>query len=161
MDPRSYRDLVAPKITKYAGSVPSSLREDFVQDMWVFALGHLFEAFGAQGLDDREIKGSLDLSLFRARDDWFRQHNHKTRCEVPEEAAEEPFFQPTVQDKVDAGRAVQGLADSLRKARYNDEDILKVVMGFRDGLSQKEIAEQVGRSPQLLSIHLNNFRSAA
>lgn len=161
MDPKALREVIGPKIDKYAATVPPRLREDFVQDMWVFALDGLIKAFETSTAPMGEIKGDIDLALFRRRESWVGKAKRRAGCEQPEEASLEPSAPSQASARVDAKQALRGLVKSLEKARYSPEDIQTVIQGLCDGLHQKEIAERVGRSPQLFFIHIKNFRSVA
>ena len=65
MDPKALREVIGQKIDKYAATLPSRLKEDFVQDMWVFALDGLFKTFEAATARTCDIKGDIDLAIFR------------------------------------------------------------------------------------------------
>jgi hypothetical protein len=144
---------VSDKITKYAAEVPAKLREDFTQDLWVHTLELL-------NMPDPPAVPTLNIIFFRFREQWTRQRMNRALKEAGEPESE-PSCTGTADEGIDAQKALRGLAKSLEKAHYTPQEIETVVEGLRDGLTQKEIAEQVNRSPQLLNIHFNNFRSAA
>ena len=144
------------KIKEYAAGVPEGQREDFMQDMWVLLL-----AIQPECPEGSSLASFLNLTLFRARENWVARQKYRSRGEESfDESTAEPDADPAADVQVEANEALRDLVESLRES-FEDHEVEVIVDGLRDGLNQKEIAALLGRTPQSLNYHIQKFRFAA
>ncbi len=163
MDPTTFDRTIAEKINEYAKPIPRSQREDFCQDMWTVALAANLRQL-VQELDGPPTKvgAFLNVTFFRARENWLtRRRIYNRKRDAFEALAHDEPLAPRPDLKVEIEQGLRDLVASLKAARYSEQEIDIVLQGLKDGEMQKDIAEKVGRSPQLLNLHLASFRSAA
>lgn len=160
MDPQTFNQTLKSKIDEYALDLPPGQREDFAQDMWVLLL-----ALGPTVPRENKtaLAGFLSITLFRSRENWTARQRARARgqdrFEVASAGLDEPSPTPDVQ--LEAEEALRDLVESLKTSGLSEDEIGTVVDGLRDGLTQKEIALSLGRTPQGLNYHLKKFRPAA
>lgn len=152
MDPSTAR-TIDTKIKEYAEGVPEGLREDFAQDMWALLLSTDLTNPG------NGLASFLNLTLFRARENWLARQRFQARRREEFEACHVEEPQTGADVTLEAEEALQGLVESLSEA-FEDYEVEIIVEGLRDGLTQKEIAALLGRTPQGLNYHLKKLHAA-
>lgn len=146
-------DVVASaKIEEFAKGVPSALREDFTQDMWVHLLGI--------PRDDLAGSGSLNLILFRARNNWLGKQRMREQVALvePEVLDEMPSPERAPQG-FDAEVAVKRFRESLSTV-FSEETVEKVITAVEGGTPLAEIARSLGKTPQAFHYYVKRARAA-
>ncbi len=134
--------------------------------MWVTLLGIDVERMLA---DERRngpasaLTSFLNLTLFRARMNWLDTREYRGR--------HEEMFEPTTGREVsteatpdlflEAKDAIDEIVRSLQGTPLTEVEILLVVEGLRDGLTQAEIAASLGKTPQTFHNYVKRIREAA
>ncbi len=137
--------------------MPENQREDFAQDMWVLILGADLKCPPGSSL-----ASFLNLTLFRARENWMARQRFRQQGQEEYEASPPDAEPATPADvTVEAQEALRELVASLTEASFTEDEIATVVEGLREGLTQKDIALSLGRTPQGLNYHFKKFRFAA
>jgi hypothetical protein len=153
MDPATSQ-RIDEKISEYAEELPESQREDFAQDMWVILLGVELPTGGA-------LTGFLNLTLFRARENWKdRKRFHEPVLNAVEASTVEDPEAVSAETTLEAVEAMHEVANTLTEAGFSKAEIAVVMEGLRDGLTQKDIAVALGRTPQGLNYHMKKLRAA-
>lgn len=144
-------------IKKHASTLPSRLREEFTQDMWVNLLGK----------GDQLQKGNLDLVAFRERENWIQARKYRGR-DIPtmDPATFDPPNEVTPERIVSAVETLDMKVSALVAAmqtsvRFSASDITRVIDGIQKGLPWNAIAESVGRSPGAFDYYVAKAREAA
>ena len=153
--------VVNAKIQEYAEAVPPEHREEFVQDMWVLIL----DADLPEVAPNSNLTSLLNITLFRARDNWLdrRRYRDSKQEESDTRFTEDSPSPSALQDiAYEAEESLANFVASLNEfGNFTEEEVQTIADGLRDGLTQKEIASSLGRTPQALHYHVKRCRIAA
>jgi len=164
MDQKTFHLVASARIEEFAEDVPSDLREEFVQDMWVHLLGiNALKLFDEKGECAANLGGFLSLLLFRARVNWLVSQRTRARGVATDPADFDSLASTDLSPSArhDARVAVRQLLSTLTEAAFTEAEIDKVMEGLENELTLADIARSIGRSPQSFHYHVLKVREAA